>query len=82
MNQTQHKMAFGFAQFIGMAVFILLFIVGIVFFSYLLIFGAVVGLILFGVGYIRAKIMRSKRQKQGKYTKPAQGRTIEYKDIP
>ncbi|MCB1827935.1 MAG: hypothetical protein KDH94_05860 [Coxiellaceae bacterium] len=51
------------ASFVGMGIFIVLFIVGLIFFSYLLIIGGIVGLILFGIAYLRLKFFSRKNKK-------------------
>ena len=60
--QNLNPIAATLASFIGMGVFIVLLIVGLVFFSYLLIIGGVIGLILLGILYLRAKFFAPKKK--------------------
>lgn len=61
---------------IGMIFFVILFIMGIFLFSYLLIIGSVISLILFIIAFIQLNIVQQKRQKKKKSL--SSGRTIEY----
>ena len=63
---------------VGMIVFVILFIVGIFLFSYFLITGAIIVLILFITAFIQLEIAKRKRQKKKK--PPSFGRTIEHDD--
>lgn len=68
---------------VGLVVALVLIILGVIIFSYILIFAAVVGVILFTVVYIRAKMLQlkyKKHQKQTQHQKPSQnqGRVIEH----
>lgn len=42
--------------FIGLGLFIVLLVFGIVFISYVLFFGAIVGLVLFAIAWVRTKL--------------------------
>ncbi len=62
--------------FLIIGVMIVIFVVGIVFLSYVLIFGALVGLVLFAIAWIRQTFFPPKD-----LTKPKKsGRTIEHDD--
>ena len=63
--------------FIFLGVMIVLFVVGIILFSYLLIFGAIVGMILFFITWVKEKLFPSKNIQY--YQKPKKnGRTFEH----
>lgn len=57
-----NKLFDNIAPFLGLGILIVLFILGIFIFSYLLIIGAIVGLVLYIVALIRAKFGSSKSQ--------------------
>lgn len=83
MNPTQkNRIVSSLASIVGMGVFVLLFIIGLVFFSYLLIIGGIIGLVLFAIGYVRAKFFLRKAQRP-QQSHPGrsvhQGRTIDQK---
>jgi len=63
--------------FVILGIMIVIFVVGLVVFSYLLIFGALIGLILFVIAWIREKIFPSKP-----LTKIHRGRIIDHDDEP
>lgn len=44
--------------FIGLGLFIVLLVFGIVFISYVLFFGAIVGLVLFAIAWVRTKFAK------------------------
>lgn len=63
--------------FIFLGIIIVLFLAGLILLSYLLIYGAILGLILFGVAWIRDVLFKKNTaQKLSKKTKP--GRTIDH----
>ncbi len=64
--------------FLGMMLVIL--VVGFVLLSYLLIFGAIVGLILFVIAWVRDKLFPSKHLT--KTNQPKSGRIIDHDDRP
>jgi len=79
--QVKNKIVGTLISFIGMGVFVVLFILGLIFFSYLLIIGAIVGLILFGIAYLRAKFFQQKVKKtepSSTHKKVHHGRTIDH----
>ena len=79
MNQpTTNRLTAVLGSFIGMGIFIVLLALGIIFFSYLFIIGSVIGLILFGIAYLRAKFFMRQAQKQPNNTRHINGRTIDH----
>ena len=64
--------------FLYLGIVIVLFAIGIILFSYLLILGAVVGFILFFATWIKEKFFPGKAMSQPKATKV--GRTFEHDD--
>jgi len=85
MNRNTHKLASVLGSIVGIAVFIGLFILGLIFFSYLLIIGGIIGLVLFLIGYIRAKFFIKRfqadiKKEQAKQQGPQlhKGRTIDH----
>ena len=58
----------------GLIIFIAVLIIGLVFFSYLIIIGAIIGLALFAAAYFRAKFFIKPKKK----TRSSHGRTIEH----
>lgn len=69
----------GILPLLGMVIFITLFILGLFVFSYLLIIGAIIGLILFSIAFIRAKFSRRQAPPPSRPSQ-TQGRTIEHDD--
>lgn len=71
-------------SFLGLGIFIALLIVSIFIFSYIFIIGALVGLVLFVIDYIRNRFSHHGKRINGRndgFTHPShQGRTIEYRD--
>ncbi len=61
--------------FIFLGIMLVIFVVGIVLFSYLLIIGALVGLVLFAIAWLKEKLSPSKSVTKVK----KQGRIIEHK---
>ena len=61
MRKFWNRFLVGVMPFIGMGIFLVLLAVGVVVFSYLLILGAVVGIILFGVFWIYQKFTTPRR---------------------
>ncbi len=62
--------------FIFLGIFIVLLVVGFIIFSYLLIFGALVGLVLFVLNWLREKLFPQKELKLPE--KKRKGRTIDH----
>lgn len=62
MNNESKKLLDYVLPFIGLGILVVLLIVGIVLAFHLIIWGTLVGLILFGIAYIRAKFFRKKGQ--------------------
>lgn len=65
------------APFIFIGIMIVLFAVGIIILSYLLILGALVGIVLFVVVWIKDKLIRNDHLPQVK--KKQEGRTIDHR---
>lgn len=66
--------------FIFLGVMIVLFVAGLVLLSYLLIFGAIVGLILFTIAWLKDKLSNNKKP-QPPVTTRRTGRTIDHDDL-
>jgi len=64
------------APFIAIGIFLVLLVVGFVLFSYLLIFGAIIGLILFGISWVYNKFFVRRRPQ--KVNQHRSGRTIDH----
>lgn len=64
--------------FILFGILLVLFVVGIILFSYLLILGAVVGLVLFIIQWIRMKFFPSKHLSNYQHSKRS-GRTFDHR---
>lgn len=82
MKQSSPKLLQTILPFLFLGVFIVLIVIGFVVFSYVLIIGAVIGLILFLISAIREKFQKVKRMPPNlnQYDKPSKhsGRTIEH----
>ncbi len=88
MKHHINKITAKLMPFIGMCIFIVLLIASIVFFSYIFIIGAIIGLILLVIGYIRSKLLHAKilkarakyhqQQQHPERTEHSKGRTIEH----
>ncbi len=63
MNQTRQTPNFlaRLLPFFGMGVLVVIAIVAFIFFSYLIVLGCIIGLILFAVAYIKSKFFPSKK---------------------
>ena len=83
MKQSMNKLKAKVMPYIGMGLFLILFLLGLVVFSYILIIGAIVGLILFLIAYIRSKFTRHHPHSQNdqSYKNKPQGRVIDHNDI-
>lgn len=80
MNQTFEKILAKITPFLAMGIFILLLIIGIIALSYLFIVGAIIGLILFAIAFIRSKFIRKSQNKNNKFqdANEHEGRIIEH----
>lgn len=76
MSHSAERFAAKLLPFLGMGVFIVLFIFGLMVLSYVLIIGAVIGLILFLINYIRTKF--SHTHKKPHHLHQHRGRTIDH----
>jgi len=63
--------------YIGLGLFIVLLVAAIIFLSYLFIFGAIVGLILFVIAWVRAKL----GNKQSPAVQAHQGKIYDHDEI-
>jgi hypothetical protein len=66
--------------FLFLGVIVVIFVAGLILFSYLLIVGAIVGFILFMLAWLRDKFFPSKSLSK-RDSPPRQGRTIDHDDI-
>ncbi len=64
--------------FIFLGMMLVIFVVGLILLSYLLIWGAIVGLVLFLIAWVREKLFPRKQLTQSK--KPPSGRIIDHDD--
>lgn len=63
--------------FIGFGIVLVLLLVGVILLSYLLVYGALIGLVLFTVAWLRDKFFPSKKIA----TRVKPGRTIDHDDL-
>jgi hypothetical protein len=63
--------------FLILGIMIVILVVGIVVLSYLLVFGAVIGLFLFGIAWFKEKLFPSKLPTR----RPKQGQTFDHDDF-
>lgn len=66
--------------FIFLGIMIVLLVLGLIVFSYLLIFGALVGLVLFMITWIKDRFFRKNRKKSAQL-KHKSGHTIDHHDL-
>lgn len=64
--------------FIFLGIMIVLFVVGLIVLSYLLIFGAIVGVILFIIAWIRDQLFNKRQKIQYPEVKKKSNRTIDH----
>lgn len=74
-----NRLAANIVAFLGMALFIILVILSFFVFSYLVIIGAIIGLILFVIAFFRARFASTDKPIDNQ--SHSTGRTIEYDDI-
>lgn len=60
MRNSPYTISNVIASFLGLGIFIALLICAIIFFSYVFVIGAIIGLILFIVAFVRSKIHKQK----------------------
>lgn len=65
--------------FVMLGIALVAFFFGLILLTYLFVFGAIVGLVLFAILWIRDKFFRGKQVTTRK-TSPRQGRTIDHND--
>lgn len=80
MNNILNRIAATIMPIVGMLIFLALLVLAIIFFSYLFIIIAVVGFVLFLVGYIRTRIMMHGRGHPDKKQDDSKGRVIDHDD--
>ena len=68
------------APFVVLGITIFIFIAGLIILSYILIFGSLIGLILFGINWLRNKLS-AKSTLPSKKNVEKKGRTIDHNDI-
>jgi len=74
MNKVVAKIV----PFLFLGIMLVILVAGVILLSYLLIWGAVVGLVLFSIAWIREKLFPSKHL--AKTEKPKSGRIIDHED--
>ena len=62
MRQPNPNLGNTILSFVGLGIFIVLIICALIFFSYLFIIGAIIGLILWVIAYLRQKFGKPKAQ--------------------
>ncbi len=69
--------------YISLGIFIVLVIIGILFLSYILIIGAIIGLALFIIGYLKAKFFPTKFPQRPQQSQPPsrQGRIFDHNEF-
>lgn len=67
--------------FIFLGIMLVLAIVGVILFSYLLIFGAIVGIILYAIAWLRS-LFSHKKNKHLKTQETKKGRIIDHDSLP
>lgn len=67
--------------FLWVGILLVLAFIGIIFFSYVLILGAFVGLVIYGIAYLRSKFFPKKPKTVVEQSTQEQGRTFDYKDF-
>lgn len=77
MSNFLEKVSASIMPIVGMLLFVAVLIVAIIFLSYVFIVIAVVGFVLFAIGYIRARFLMHKYAKN--QSKKPKGRTIDHK---
>lgn len=60
MRNSPNNVGNVIASFLGLGIFVALLICAIIFFSYVFVIGAIIGLILFVVAFIRSKLQGKK----------------------
>lgn len=78
-NQFQ-KIFRSIMPIISLLIFISLLVVGVVVFSYVIVIGAIVGLVLFAIAYFRYKFQAVFHPKKPGQQQPKAGRIIEHQD--
>lgn len=63
MKNTPNNITNALGSFIGLGIFIVLLICALIFFSYIFVIGATIGLVLFLIAYIRKRFFAPKVQK-------------------
>lgn len=64
--------------YIGLGLFVVLLVFAIIFLSYLFIFGAIVGLILFAIAWVRTKLSNNNASSISNQTHQHQGRIYDH----
>lgn len=86
MNNILNQLKNSLAPLLSILLFAALFIAGIFIFSWVLIFAAIAGIILFCIGFVRFKLFQREVKKQQEFAQknqqmPKQGRVIDYEDV-
>jgi len=75
------KIVSSILPFIFLGIMIVVFLAGIVIFSYVLIFGALIGFILFLISFIKERLFGKQNENTNIQKKPKAGRTINHDDL-
>jgi len=67
------------APFVALGITVFIFMAGLIILAYILIFGSLIGLILFGINWLRNKLSAKSQPPARKVEK--KGRTIDHNDI-
>lgn len=71
----------GLMQFFILGIMLFMIIVGLMFLYYALVYGALIGLVLFAAAWLREKFSSNKIIPATRVEKPKTGRTIEHDDL-
>lgn len=76
--KTPNPLLAKFLPFLMLGLMIVLFIIGVIFFSYVLIIAVIIGAILYAVAYIRLKFFTPKKPAQKTGSTGSKGRVIDH----
>jgi len=80
MNNRPNPILVKIMPYVAMAIFLIIIVVGFVLLSYILLIGAIIGLVLFAIGYIRTRFFNKNRTRPVSHQKDEkQGRVFEHK---
>lgn len=78
MNRALNKFFVRIIPFIGLGIFLILLAVGFVIFSYLLIFGAILGLVIFAFYWVYNLLTGRNKPNMPRPAQTRRGRTIDH----